>query len=87
MYKRILLALDLEGVNNVKGVPYEALSKGTDEWKIAKQFVDQLNGIVPYSLIRGNHDSAAQFNATFNTEAYKSNFNGFYGENDICKSR
>ncbi|MBR4063533.1 MAG: M55 family metallopeptidase [Clostridia bacterium] len=36
MYKRILLALDLEGVNNVKGVPYEALSKGTDEWKIAK---------------------------------------------------
>lgn len=36
MNKRILLALDLEGVNNVKGVPYEALSKGTDEWKIAK---------------------------------------------------
>lgn len=36
MYKRILIALDLEGVNNVKGVPYEALSKGTDEWQIAK---------------------------------------------------
>ncbi len=36
MYKKILIALDLEGVNNVKGVPYEALSKGTDEWKIAK---------------------------------------------------
>ncbi len=36
MYKKILLALDLEGVNNVKGVPYEALSKGTEEWKIAK---------------------------------------------------
>ncbi len=36
MYKRILIALDLEGVNNVQGVPYEALSKGTDEWKIAK---------------------------------------------------
>ncbi len=37
MYKKILIALDLEGVNNVKGVPYEALSKGTDEWKIAKK--------------------------------------------------
>lgn len=37
MYKRILLALDLEGVNNVKGIPYEALSNGTDEWKIAKK--------------------------------------------------
>lgn len=37
MYKKILLALDLEGVNNVKGVPYEALSKDTDEWKIARK--------------------------------------------------
>lgn len=37
MYKKILIALDLEGVNNVKGVPYEALSKDTDEWKIARK--------------------------------------------------
>ena len=37
MYKKILIALDLEGVNNVKGVPYEALSKETDEWKIARR--------------------------------------------------
>lgn len=37
MYKKILIALDLEGVNNVKGVPYEALSKDTDEWKIARR--------------------------------------------------
>ena len=37
MYKKILIALDLEGVNNVKGVPYEGLSKDTDEWKIARK--------------------------------------------------
>ena len=37
MYKKILIALDLEGINNVKGVPYEALSKDTDEWKIARK--------------------------------------------------
>ena len=37
MYKKILIALDLEGVNNVKGVPYEALSKGTEQWMIAKK--------------------------------------------------
>lgn len=37
MYKKILIALDLEGVNNVKGVPYEALSKDSDEWKIARK--------------------------------------------------
>lgn len=35
MYKRILLALDLEGVNFVKGVPYEGLSFGNEQYKIA----------------------------------------------------
>ena len=31
MFKRILLLLDLEGVNNVKGEPYSGLAKGTEE--------------------------------------------------------
>ena len=35
MFKRILLLLDLEGVNNVKGEPYSGLAKGTEEWKKA----------------------------------------------------
>jgi len=35
MYKRILLALDLEGVNFVKGIPYEGLSRGSEQWQIA----------------------------------------------------
>lgn len=37
MYKRVLIALDLEGVNLVAGKPYEALSKGTDGWYIARE--------------------------------------------------
>lgn len=37
MYKRVLLLLDLEGVNNVKGVEYEGLVKDSDEWKIARE--------------------------------------------------
>ncbi len=35
MYKRILLGLDLEGVNHVVGEPYEGLSKGSEQWQIA----------------------------------------------------
>lgn len=35
MYKRILLLMDLEGVNNVVGVPYEGLAKDTEQWKAA----------------------------------------------------
>ena len=44
MYKRILLALDLEGVNNVVGEPYSGLSRDTEQWRIAKdQAVLEIN--------------------------------------------
>ena len=36
MKKRILIALDLEGVNLVVGKPYEALDKGCEEWEKAR---------------------------------------------------
>lgn len=37
MNKRILLLCDLEGVNNVVGVPYEGLHRGTEQWEIARR--------------------------------------------------
>ena len=37
MKKRILLALDLEGVNNVVGEPYEGLTKSCEQWEIARR--------------------------------------------------
>ena len=36
MYKRILLALDLEGVNHVVGEAYQGLAAGTEQWEIAR---------------------------------------------------
>ena len=35
--KRILIALDLEGVNNVVGTPYSGLVKGCEQWEIARR--------------------------------------------------
>ena len=32
MYKRVLLALDLEGVNYVVGEPYNGLERDTEQW-------------------------------------------------------
>ena len=44
MYERVLFALDLEGVNNVVGKPYEGLAKGSEEWEIARvQAVKEIN--------------------------------------------
>ena len=37
MYKRVLIALDLEGVNRVVGEPYHGLSRDTSEWLIARE--------------------------------------------------
>ena len=37
MYQRILLALDLEGVNMVVGDPYSGLVKGCEQWEIARR--------------------------------------------------
>lgn len=36
MKKRILIACDLEGVNNVVGEPYSGLTKGCEQWAVAK---------------------------------------------------
>ena len=44
MYKRVLLALDLEGVNHVVGEPYSGLERDTEQWKIAReQAVSEVN--------------------------------------------
>ena len=44
MYQRVLIALDLEGVNQVVGEPYSGLSKGSDQWQVArKQAVLEVN--------------------------------------------
>ena len=36
MYKRVLLALDLEGVNNVVGEAYSGLGRETEQWYVAR---------------------------------------------------
>ena len=44
MYKRVLIALDLEGVNNVAGEPYMGLRRDTEQWDIARrQAVSEVN--------------------------------------------
>jgi D-amino peptidase len=37
MHKRVLIALDLEGVNNVAGEPYSGLRIGSEEWEKARR--------------------------------------------------
>lgn len=57
------------------------------EWALAKTHIlEKLTGVIPYSVVRGNHDGVANINNVFATEAYMSQFDGFYKENDITNS-
>ena len=73
MYKRVLLALDLEGVNRVVGEPYKGLFKQTQQWEIAKeQAVLELNAAATALFEAGvekvgvwdNHDGGSNIDAT-----------------------
>lgn len=48
------------------------------EWSLAKYEISKLNGVVDYSLVRGNHDSSAMFNKTFPYDDYKDSLKGSY---------
>ena len=51
------------------------------EWELAKSQFDRLNGVVPYSIVRGNHDSSSKFNNYFGTDDYKNTYTESYNNN------
>ncbi|MBO7250977.1 MAG: metallophosphoesterase [Clostridia bacterium] len=55
----------------------ESQASGNAEWNIVKNAIQKLDGVVPYSVVRGNHDDY-KIDDYFNYEAYTKNFNGFY---------
>lgn len=55
--------------------------KDTDsEWELAKTEMAKLNGVVPYSFVRGNHDSTGQYKNYFSYEEYKDTVDGCFKE-------
>ena len=56
------------------------------EWTRAKEYISKLDGVIPYSLIRGNHDQISFFEKNFKNDTYMSQFDGFMNGNDIANS-
>lgn len=54
-----------------------------EEWSAAKAAIFKMDGVVPYSLVRGNtvHDSPAKFNEAFPMEKY--NLGGYMKQGDM----
>ncbi len=57
-----------------------------EEWIRAQQYISKLNGVISYSLVRGNHDESKYFFEYFDNDTYKSQFDGFMGGNDISNA-
>lgn len=56
------------------------------EWSNAANSISKLDGLVPYSLVRGNHDTSEQFYKTFGNATYMDQMDGFYKPNNINSS-
>jgi hypothetical protein len=56
---------------------------GDAEWAVATSAIRKLDGVVPYSVVRGNHDRQNRFHKAFNYDAYRSQFEGFYNEKAV----
>ena len=57
-----------------------------NEWIRAYEYISKLDGVIPYSLVRGNHDESKYFLKYFANEEYMSQFDGFMVEGDIRNS-
>ena len=50
------------------------------EWALAKQLINKLNGVLPYSIVRGNHDGIQNFNEIFPLSEYSHMIAGSYDD-------
>lgn len=48
------------------------------EWKLASEQFSRLDSVVPYSVVRGNHDGKANIDKYFNTAPYNTSYQGSY---------
>ena len=43
------------------------------EWKTAMTGINKMNGLIPYNLVRGNHDASDKYIANYTIETFESN--------------
>ena len=83
IYDWIIANKDEKKIEFVFGMG-DITNKNTDvEWVTAKKQIERLNGVVPYSIVRGNHDGTDKLNSYMATPEYMSEFDGFYEPNKI----
>ena len=86
IYDWIVANADDKKMAHVFGLGDITDNNKTAEWEHAKTEIDKLNGVVPYSLVRGNHDGLKTEEVNINNYFYKDNaaytdqFEEFYSD-------
>lgn len=78
IYDYILENIEEKNIKFVFGLG-DITDKDTDaEWQLATENIFRMDGRVPYSLVRGNHDGKTQYNKYLPYSHYKSALSGSY---------
>ena len=83
IYDWILEQRETKKISYVFGLGDITHTSTPAEWETAKASIERMNGIVPYSVIRGNHDESKPFNQAFATDFYLAEQDGFYKDGEI----
>ena len=86
IYDWIVANVESKKIKYVFGMGDVTNGSSKDEWELAKKEHAKLDGLVPYSVIRGNHDTSFDMNKFFVTDTYKAQFEGFFEEGKIENS-
>lgn len=82
LYDWLVANVETKKIKYVMGVgDICEMSYDSGEWAVAKEQIMRLNGVVPYSLVRGNHDDSAWFMREVGVENpdYMATIEGGYG--------
>ena len=85
LYDWVLANVESKKIKFVMGLGDITNSSTAAEWELAKQNIHRMDGVVPYSLVRGNHDTEATMKKYFPLDDYKDKLGGYYGS-DIFNS-
>ena len=61
--------------NKVEG---NGKTQNVNEWIVASTQIHRLDGVIPYTIIRGNHDDEGGYHKYICTEDYQNQMTGFY---------
>ena len=81
LYDWVIGNIEQKNIKFVFGLGDITNSSTTAEWELAKQNISRLNGVVPYSLVRGNHDTTTSMNKYFPLSEYEATLGGCFSNN------